>query len=399
MSQKLKFLLTSLFLFFWLSNFGQIKYEKGYLITTNNERIDCFIKDFGWKNNPEKIQYKLKQDEDPTTIFLDDLKEFTIPRKVKYTRKKVQIDRSPESLNKLTTKRGPIWSEEQLMLKVLIEGAATLYYYEDEEIKRFFFQKGNSDIEQLIYKAFYVSENDILYNNDYQQQLKFKLICEDQNEIDFSRLKYTKKDLIEYLEEYNYCINSRAINYSDNNNRLYNIKFSAGITNSSLTILNKFESSNEVIKNRFNDRLNFRISGEFEVIMPFNQNKWSLFTEISYLDYNASEVHDNYNSEASYKYYDLLFGARHYFFLSQSTKLFISCGAIISLPQSGSIKYYYYPPFELNPDVNSSIGFGIEYKKLSLACNYSLSRNIIPRYKYFESEFSTLSFQVGYKVF
>ncbi|MEM9681486.1 MAG: hypothetical protein AAF901_14280, partial [Bacteroidota bacterium] len=38
---------------------SQVNYELGYIIDNSGNRIECFIKNLGWYNNPSEISYKL----------------------------------------------------------------------------------------------------------------------------------------------------------------------------------------------------------------------------------------------------------------------------------------------------------------------------------------------------
>jgi hypothetical protein len=54
-----KLLHLSLLLFFSSIAIAQTKFEKGYLISNSGDRVECFIKKEGWKNNTTEIRYKL----------------------------------------------------------------------------------------------------------------------------------------------------------------------------------------------------------------------------------------------------------------------------------------------------------------------------------------------------
>lgn len=40
--------------------FSQISFESGYFIDNSNQRINCWIKNVDWRNNPSQFNYKLK---------------------------------------------------------------------------------------------------------------------------------------------------------------------------------------------------------------------------------------------------------------------------------------------------------------------------------------------------
>lgn len=93
-----------------------------------------------WFNNPDNINVRLNENGDTKNLSIDQIKEFGIYNTSKYVRVKVKMDRSSEIADKISSKRNSIFNEELLFLNVLVEGDATLYLYEDHNLKRFFFQ-------------------------------------------------------------------------------------------------------------------------------------------------------------------------------------------------------------------------------------------------------------------
>ncbi len=124
----------------------------------------------------------------------------------------------------------------------MIEGKASLFYYEDRNLTRFFYQlEGNGNIEQLVYKS-YVTRNDkIAKNNGFRDQLwgglkspTFK-IMEDEN------LNDRKKELIDFFIAYNECSRGKYFNYTTKDETdLFNLSIRPGLNLSGLSINNSF---------------------------------------------------------------------------------------------------------------------------------------------------------------
>lgn len=129
-----------IFLSFTTISLSQIKYEKGYYIDNSNNKVECFIKNMDWFNNPDNINVRLNENGDTKNLSIENIKEFGIYNTSKYVRAKVKMDRSSEIADKISSNRNPIFNEELLFLNVLVKGDATLYLYEDHNLKRFFFQ-------------------------------------------------------------------------------------------------------------------------------------------------------------------------------------------------------------------------------------------------------------------
>ena len=118
--QLLLFLITILS----INCYSQIKFEKGYFIDNTNQRTNCLIKNIDWENNPTEFEYKLSKESKINKSTINLIQEFGIDNISKYVRSTVNIDRSSERINKLSNNKNPIFKEEQLFLKVLIEGEA-----------------------------------------------------------------------------------------------------------------------------------------------------------------------------------------------------------------------------------------------------------------------------------
>ena len=120
---------------------AQIRFEQGYLIDNNNQKQVVLIKNVDWLNNPKSIEYKNNETSKVEIATINQVKEFGIDNQSKYVRADVKIDRSSEDLDKISSNEEPDFKEEKLFLKVLIEGDASLYGYNDYNLKRFFYKK------------------------------------------------------------------------------------------------------------------------------------------------------------------------------------------------------------------------------------------------------------------
>jgi hypothetical protein len=279
---KKQTLFLSLSIIISIKSFSQINFEKGYFINDSNQKIECFIKNIDWKNNPTKFEYKLSQDANALKDSIETVKEFAISGFSKYIRATVKIDRSRNNLNYLTTEKNPIFQEEKLFLKVLLEGNASLFLYEDGNLIRFFYNLNDSGIKQLVYKS-YLIDNNVAQNNYFRQQLFIDLKCQSINLNDVEQLNYVKRDLERFFINYNECTSSSNINYELKQKQkkdLFNLSFRPGLNYSSLEIQNiaMYSSPSIVFDNKFSSR--FGIEAEF--ILPFNKNKWGIIIEPTY---------------------------------------------------------------------------------------------------------------------
>lgn len=216
MKKLLLFLLVG---FISLNSFSQISFEKGYYINNSNQKIDCFVNNIDWKNNPTKIEYKLLENSVQQKLKIADVKEFAINGNSKFVRYTVNIDRSTKNLNYLSEVKNPVFKEEQLFLKVIVEGKANLYFYEDGNLRRYFYSKDKGDVQQLVYKSYKTSENKVAENNRFRQQIFSDLKCQSISMKLVENLDYKLKDLISFFVKYNECSGSKIINFKKREKR------------------------------------------------------------------------------------------------------------------------------------------------------------------------------------
>lgn len=131
---------------------AQIKFEKGYVINNSGERAEVLIKNLDWKNNPTEFEYKISEASDIKKENIKHVQEFGMDHGNKYIRKTVMIDKSSEQLSHMSETGDPKFEEETVFLKYLVEGKADLLYYENSDLRKFFFSTDHSEVKQLLYK-------------------------------------------------------------------------------------------------------------------------------------------------------------------------------------------------------------------------------------------------------
>jgi len=196
--------------------FGQKNFEKGYIVDNDNCKVDCMIKNKNLKHNPADFSFKREGSSLEENGTINTIKEFGIYGKLKYIRAIVRIDRSSDALDKLTYVQYPVWSEEKLFLKVIVEGKASLYSFSDGNIKKIFYCVTDNAINQLIYKRYlmdieYVGvRTNFIYsytveNLEFRQQLIRDVLCADTKLSTTTSIKYYQNELEKYFINYNKC--------------------------------------------------------------------------------------------------------------------------------------------------------------------------------------------------
>ncbi len=404
------------------SVYAQNTYEKGYFINNIGIKTDCLIKNLDWESNPTEFKYKLSENAKIKQIGIELVKEFGITGISKYTRFYGNIDRASDKTDELSEERNPIFKKEKLFLKVLLEGDASLYQYSDMGLIRYFYKTKNLNIEQLVYKRYLGKNNKskadftnykVLKNTLYRQQLWNHLKCHSISIKEIKRIKYYEKELINFFIKYNECINSNYTSLSKKKSNLFHLNIRPGINSYSIDLINTYTTKKVAIK----PNPAFRFGVEAEVIMPFNNNKWSFIVEPTYqhlkseeevvFTYSHTDYTETRNVIFDYKSLEIPFGIRYYLFLNNKSKLFINTSYIVGLSFNSEIALIQIAEdasasthYEIGYRDNFTVGFGYKYDdKLSAEIRYGFVGDVLPNYVYWFGEYQSTSLLIGYTLF
>jgi hypothetical protein len=111
------------------TTYSQIDFEKGYHIDNNGNRVEGLIKNVDWDNNPLDFLFQHVGDAEPRRVTIEQSAEFGISNVSRFVRATVDIDRSSEKVSELSAVRAPQFNKEQIFLKTLVQGKASLYEY------------------------------------------------------------------------------------------------------------------------------------------------------------------------------------------------------------------------------------------------------------------------------
>lgn len=365
---------------------AQIKFESGYFVDSNGKRVDCYIQDKEWRNNPTEIKYKLSPEGDVLTALLNELTEFSAGNN-RYLKAKVQMDNSSQNMKYLTDSRAPEWVEKDVLLEVIIDSKADLFYYGDEERVLFFFRIDNSPIEQLVFKYYLTKADktiktldtyntrgqDMLSANTnltYINQLNTQLSCSGMSAVTHKTMEYKRSDLTRYFIDYNQCEGSTVINYDQGFKTKTNFSIRPGIDFSSV-----FTSRNSPFDSRTEKR-RFRLGVEAEFNLPYKKGKWALLIEPTFHSFEIDGL-----SALDFRSIEIPLGIRHYFFLGSKSRVFVNGAIEIDKPLLSEIAIpnRVFVGSKL-PRMGWAAGVGFKYGKFSIEGRYHALRT------YFEDE-------------
>lgn len=392
----MKKLIIIFLVFFPILSFSQINFESGYIIRNNNIKTECLIRNVAWKNNPTSIEYKTTENEQLSTISITDIKEFGVANAYKFKRFIVNMDRSSDNINELSNSKAPNFKTETLLLKLLIEGSTNLYSYEDSNLIRYFISSGDhNEATQLIYKEYINDkENKIAQNSQYKQQLMNELKSENLVRRDFENLNYKENDLVKLFQKFYGSDTTSFSNHTEKqNNGSINLKIIAGANFTSFSLENSMYKANNF---DFDTKAVFTIGLELEYVLPFNQNKWSLFLNPNYQKYKNEEKKSTLKTSVDYSFVELPVGIRHSFFLNKDSKIFVDAGYSMNFNFNSTVLQN-SNQLEVSKSANLFLGLGFSYTKFSIEARYNFQRNILNDYVYNEGNYKSIAILAGYK--
>lgn len=371
-------------------------FEKGYYIDNNNNKVECLINNLDWNYNPSQFEYKIEENAMPKTMMLSEFKEFSVGAEYKFVKATVKIDKTNDKIDSRSSLKAMNFVEDELLLRVRVEGKATLYSYNNGEYLRFFYSTATNQFVPLSYKVYYnLQESEYAKNETYKQELLNALKCESISQTDINRLQYSSSSLTDFFIKYNTCsgaLTEKFVAKKEFDTFDFFAKAGVGIYSFSLD----FAGYNA----DFDKKAFVRVSVEAEANFSTSFKKWSVVFEPSYIRYNNTYTFNSvtkYQSKLDYTLIDLSFGAKRYVMLNKNTFLFVR----------GSISYgipIHQSQLTFSGNVNGqrvvasmypSVGLGALFtKKYLVDLRYEFNKEL---FSIAPSKMSTVAVMMGYK--
>lgn len=362
-----------LLLFLSFSTFAQNNFEEGYIIENEENKKVVFIRNNDWNNNPTQISFKATDNGAVEIIEIGNIAEFGIGERFKFKRFTTDIDFSSTNSSKLSEKSTPEWKKQTVLLKILVEGETNLYQFDNGNLVRYFFSSGKSEtVEPLVYRQYLEKSNQAKTDNTFRSQLYTLMKSANFSAADFRRVDYKKNDLIALFEKYNQTKSGNYTTYSKNQNKSsFNLKAVAGLSNSQI----EFSSLITGATYDFGNQTSLKIGLEAECVLPFNNNKWSVFVDPNYQHFKADKQVSYFVASLDYKYLEIPIGVRHYFFLNDKSKIFINAGYSVSFSLNSKMSYASQEA-DLSKATNYFAGLGYSYQKFALEARFNSKKKL-----------------------
>lgn len=406
---------TILLVLFSIFNLFAQKYESGYYIDNFDTKIEGFIKNNDWRNNPKSFEFKNNLEDKSTTISIESCKEFNINTISKFTRAKVQIEKSDTKIGALGYNKNPVFVEETAFLKHLVSGKNILYYYYDQGLEKFFFSNETTKITQLIYIKFLIDANDVQFNEEYKnlqansimqneaykRQLWENVKCEQTTMNEISKLEFNKTSLQKYFSKVNTCNGSIENIVSNEKKAIVSVK---GVV---LINSDELKYSRASISSGFDRKIGFGLGAEIELLMPFNNYKWGVFIEPSFSKYEgdqtiSSGLNNSFtqNVKVNTTFIQVPIGARYYFGDSSKSTFYLGAGLTVSnFKENTTIDFENSADLYFANFTYTFFGsFGYKFKQFSAELRFNSTNNASPSAGY-EINFNRSTLALKYELF
>ncbi len=424
-----KSILLHLLLLFASSIFAQEKFLDGYYINNDNERIEGFIQQEFFIDNPNEFYYKSSETAEKELMNLTAIKEFGIGSEIRYQRFTVKMD---ETINKVTKEKwskNPELVEKEVFLKVIVDAKASLFYYEKDRAKKFFYAIDGAVPEQLIYRLYRYQTDGLRENKQYQQQLWNNLKCSAWSPKDLSQLKYLKSKLVRLFKSYNEnCGGGEMAVYRGRiKKKSVNVTLKPRLASSFFEIKNEIETP--VLQTiDLPIKSSFQIGLELEYMLPFNDQRLSVFAEPVYRSYQAETTtnidyiyyvnnkpvfgSEEATVKVKYQGVEIPLGMRYRFISRAKFKLFATAAYGLDIPierertlTSTSETPQLRRDFEFRPENTTYLGLGANFlNRYSIEFRYRRKESLSMRgERIFGSgswrhSFHTTEFIFGYRI-
>jgi hypothetical protein len=166
--------------------------------------------------------------------------------------------------------------------------------------------------------------------------------------------------------------------------------------------------SSQTINGDYGSHVSARYGVEFEFFLPVNNNKWSMFLEPTYQEFEAIKDGELTFAKAKYNTIEVPLGLRYYMFLNDKSKIFINISTAFVINGDSKIELFRTSSGNLisTREINGteeyySLGLGYNLNnKLSLEFRYNSKRDLLGDTKFYISNFDeSYSVILGYSIF
>lgn len=337
--------------------FSQTSFQPGYYIDNNSNKISGLIKNEDWSQIPSKLLFKKHTEDQAITIEGNQFSEFKVEG-TKHYYKTLKLD-----TYKLYNDFGEVveYPSRELLARVVIEGQANFLVSKANEEVLYVMQIEDREPEVLKYKKYVLNDGKIRERKGFQKQLFEASPCKQQLDTrSFLDVKYRLNEISSIISGFNDCLGSDSENYNKKRTKgQFNFLAKANV------VFNNFQKAgfgygdglssdgSNFAEFPISNQTTFGIGLELEYMLPFNNKRWSIFTNpmYQYLQKDSVTRTDGlfyafstsnvctYTIDLSY--IELPIGVRYFFVQSKNINAFLNVafGTNIVLSDASNLEF------------------------------------------------------------
>ena len=358
-------------------------FKPGYFITNSGDTTQALIQDAAWRDNPVSFIYKKSAEDEHMEASIANVSEFGIPELFKYIRATVSVDVSQNSgTNQISNSRNPDFEKQTVFLKVLVDGTADLYFYQNGNRKLFFYQTIDRTIQPLLYKKYLNKDGKIAQNNQYLQELWGTLNCINKTKAEMRDVSYSNRDLRNYFADHNQCLQSDLIVYRIKlGGALFDISLIPSVNLTQLESTVRIDDQSNTFTHNRGGTFRLGIAVEYRTSRI---SKWSFILEPAYRVMNEQYTIRNREFDMDFQAFQIPVMVRRYFKLSNETAFYINPILLGTLPFNSKIVVENLPNIIggrlesfSNTRLNVGGGVGFRFKRFSVEFRRYLNKDLL----------------------
>ncbi|RDC62587.1 outer membrane beta-barrel protein [Adhaeribacter pallidiroseus] len=276
------------FILLALSAFAQKNYVPGYLVLPPGDTVRGLIDDQNWERNPTAINFKKEINANSQKFTVAQIEGFGVVDGDIYHKKIVKVDKTPTQLEELSRTVGNVITTDTVFLAEQVRGPINLYYLHDENRKNhFYIQIEDGTVEELIQRSYLVNksgQNLLGISDQYKDQLRYSYLISCPNlHSEINKTTYTKASLKSLIYKYNACLNPAIlVEQKPTAKEEYKFNLVAGLDGTSYTFKGDPYSFKDLVNAKFDLKPSIMMGLGFQILLPRNRHKWSLYNEVAY---------------------------------------------------------------------------------------------------------------------
>lgn len=401
-----KGILTALLCCFGFYTQAQPSFESGYYVDNEGARHAGLVRSLAAGQAVNSITFKASENAEAEKLKIDDMRAFGIGESLRYQRFLVEIDRSTNDIEKMSGERAPTFTTETLLLRLLVEGKADLFVYEDGDFVRFFYRTAEKEeVEQLVYKRYRLDNGEVAKNVGYRTQIFENLNCGAQGELrdKVADLSYTRSSLISFFRYYNECAGGEAKVYDEVASLEVHLTPRLGLRSTNFSIQVGPDAVGRYRESDLSGKVGVRFGVALEFVLPVGRKNWSVLAEPTIQSYTneGSITRPDGTVNISYTSLEFPIALRYYGYVDERSAFFVNAGLLFDLGGADAIEVDEVGRnFTVSfARVQGIVGAGFRYnERLTLELRHGLSTNAVD-FSDWDAQFGYWEFVVGVSVF